>query len=87
MDLTGAAAMMSVTQQMGISLHISVDYLSELPDGEECEVTATVTHSGKSTAAAAVDVRVKRTGRLAARGTHIFLVLPQKQPLKFQSNL
>ncbi|KAL3140714.1 hypothetical protein ABBQ32_005270 [Trebouxia sp. C0010 RCD-2024] len=70
-DVIGSAAVMTVAEHSGVSLQISIDYLSELPAGEECEATATVSHLGKSTATASVDLRVKRTGRLAARGTHV----------------
>ena len=71
MDVIGSAAIMTMNEHSGVSLQISIDYLSELPGGEECEVIATVSHLGKSTATATVDLRVKRTGRLAARGTHV----------------
>lgn len=70
-DVIGSAAIMTIAEHSGVSLQISIDYLSELPAGEECEATATVSHLGKSTATASVDLRVKRTGRLAARGTHV----------------
>ena len=70
-DVIGSAAIMTIAEHSGVSLQISIDYLSELPGGEECEATATVSHLGKSTATASVDLRVKRTGRLAARGTHV----------------
>ncbi|DBB17966.1 hypothetical protein WJX82_004459 [Trebouxia sp. C0006] len=70
-DVIGSAAIMTMNEHSGVSLQISIDYLSELPGGEECEATATVSHLGKSTATATVDLRVKRTGRLAARGTHV----------------
>ena len=70
-DVIGSAAIMTVNEHSGVSLQISIDYLSELPGGEECEVDARVSHLGKSTATAIVDLRVKRSGRLAARGTHV----------------
>ena len=62
---------MTINEHSGVSLQISIDYLSELPGNEECVATATVSHLGKSTATATVDLRVKRTGKLAARGTHV----------------
>lgn len=70
-DVIGSAAIMTLAEHSGLSLQISIDYLSELPGNEECEAIATVSHLGKSTATANVDLRVKRTGRLAARGTHV----------------
>ena len=70
-DVIGSAAIMTIAEHSGVSLQISIDYLSELPAGEECEASATVSHLGKSTATASVELRVKRTGRLAARGTHV----------------
>ena len=82
-DVVGSAAIMTVSEHSGVSLQISVDYLSELPGGEECEATAVVSHLGKSTATANVDLTVKKTGRLAARGTHVkFLAngLPHVRP-------
>lgn len=70
-DVIGSAAIMTINEHAGVSLQISIDYLSELPGNEECVATATVSHLGKSTATATVDLRVKRTGKLAARGTHV----------------
>lgn len=70
-DVIGSAAIVSVAEHSGVSLQISVDYLSELPGGEDCEITATVAKIGRSTATAIVELRNKRTGRLTARGTHV----------------
>lgn len=70
-DVIGSAAIFTVAEHSGVSLQISVDYLSELPAGEDCEITATVAKLGRSTATAIVELRHKRTGRLTARGTHV----------------
>ena len=70
-DVIGSAAIFTVAEHSGVSLQISVDYLSELPSGEDCEITATVAKLGRSTATAIVELRHKRTGRLTARGTHV----------------
>ena len=69
--MVGSAAIMTVAKGFNVSAHVSVDYLSQLPDEEECEATGLVTHLGKSTATATVELRVKRTGRLAARGIQV----------------
>ena len=69
--MVGSAAVMTVAQRFNASIHVSVDYQSELRDKEECEATGVVSHLGKSTATATVELRVKRTGRLAARGVHV----------------
>lgn len=88
MDAVGYAAILTVRQHLSSSLQISIDYLSELPDKEECEATGTVSHVGKSTATAIIDLRVKRTGRLAARGSHVVLFSGHELPdLHYQSNL
>lgn len=70
-DVVGSAAIFTIAEHSGVSLQISVDYLSECPGGEESEITATVAKVGKSTATAIVELRNKRTGRLTARGTHV----------------
>ncbi len=68
-DAVGYAAILTIRQHLSSTLQISVDYLSELP--EDCEAIGTVSHIGKSTATATVQLRVKQTGRLAAQGTHV----------------
>ena len=74
MDAVGYAAILTIRQHLSTTLQISVDYLSELPENEDCEATGTVSHIGKSTATATVQLRVKRTGRLAAQGTHVVVL-------------
>jgi len=69
----GYAAILTMRKHLSSTLQISVDYLSELPENEDCEATGTVSHIGKSTATATVQMRVKRTGRLAAQGTHVVM--------------
>ena len=69
----GYAAILTIRKHLSSTLQISVDYLSELPENEDCEATGTVSHIGKSTATATVQLRVKRTGRLAAQGTHVVM--------------
>ena len=70
-DVVGTAAIMTVAEGFNESIHISIDYVSELPNKEECEATGVVSHVGKCAATATVELRVKRTGRLAARGSHV----------------
>ena len=74
MNVIGSTAILTVAQQPSTSLHTSVDYLSELPDKQECEIVGIISHLGRATAAATVELRVKGTGRLAARGSHVRLL-------------
>lgn len=78
--VVGYAAIVTMRKQLSSTLRISVDYLSELSENEDCEVAGTVSHMGRSTATATVELRVRRTGRLAARGTHVVLFSHEKLP-------
>ena len=78
--VVGYAAIVTMKKQLSSTVRISVDHLSELSENEDCEATGTVSHMGRSTATATVDLRVRRTGRLAARGTHVVLFSHDKLP-------
>lgn len=67
-DVCGTAAIVSVSEQSGVSLHISVDYLSPAPVGGG--------GGGGNSAVVVVDSRVVKVGRtIAVANVEIFLLV------------
>eukprot|EP00891_Asterochloris_glomerata_P004867 jgi/Astpho2/4867/gw1.00069.118.1_t len=73
-DTVGSAALVTKVENAGVSLHISVDYLSSwvhiCAGGGECLIEATVLRLGRTIAVVQVTLRNKQTGTLTAHGTH-----------------
>lgn len=69
-DTVGTLAILTTGSRSGVSVNISVNYLSPMPGGKEAEIEATVVKAGKTLSTARVDIRNKATGQLVASGTH-----------------
>lgn len=78
-DTVGSAAIVTMSLRSGVSLCISVNYISAMPGGEEALVDARVVKVGKSIATVDVMIRRKITGQLVSQGVHVkFLDVPYK---------
>ncbi len=75
-DDVSSGAIVSVAPHAGVSVHMSMNYFSPTPGGQDCEVDAHVTKAGRTLAFADVEIRNKRTGKVTARGTHIKFIPP-----------
>jgi acyl-coenzyme A thioesterase 13 len=76
-DVIGTVAIATVADRSGVSLSITVNYLSPGPVGGAVEIESTVAKSGKQNAVAAVELRDAATGALVAFGTHTKAMVPQ----------
>jgi len=76
-DVIGTVAIATLADRSGVSLSITVNYLSPGPVGGAVEVESTVAKSGKQNAVAAVELRDAATGALVAFGTHTKAMVPQ----------
>ena len=79
-DDVSSGAIVSVAPHPGVSVHMSMNYFSPTPGGQDCEVDAHVTKAGRTLAFADVEVRNKKTGKVTARGTHIKFIPPMPDP-------
>jgi acyl-coenzyme A thioesterase 13 len=70
-DTIGTAALVTLTDLSGVSLSISVHYLSPMPGGEDVEITARVLKLGGTIATIGVELRRAGGGELVATGTHV----------------
>ena len=86
-DDVSSGAIVSVAPHAGVSVHMSMNYLSPTPGGQDCEVDAHVTKAGRTLAFADVEIRNKRTGKVTARGTHIKFIPPMPDPTASSSNI
>lgn len=75
-DDVSSGAVVSVARHSGVSVHMSMNYFSPTPGGQDCEVDARVTKAGRTLAFAEVEIRNKRTGKVTARGTHTKFIPP-----------
>jgi len=85
-DDVSSGAIVSVAPHAGVSVHMSMNYLSPTPGGQDCEVDAHVTKAGRTLAFADVEIRNKRTGKVTARGTHIKFIPPMPDPTASSGN-
>jgi uncharacterized protein (TIGR00369 family) len=82
-DTIGSVALVTLTDTPGVSLSISVNYLSPMPGGEEVEVRAKVIKVGATIATIHVELYRRSTGTLVATGTHVkYLNKQSKLPSK-----
>lgn len=80
-DTVGTAALLTKSKRSGVSLALSVDYLSPQPGLEECDIIAEVVKTGKTIATISVEVRQSSTHKLVALGRHIkFLAENETSP-------
>ena len=71
-DVVGTAAIFSVSPESGVSLHISVDYLSPAPAGKNVVIDSKVVRVGRTIAVANVVVESEGDGgRVLAQGRHL----------------
>lgn len=70
-DDVSSGAIVSVSPHGGVSVSMSMTYLSPTPGNQDCEIDARVIKSGRTLAFAEVEIRHKKTGKVTARGTHI----------------
>ncbi len=85
-DDVSSGAIVSVAPHAGVSVHMSMNYFSPTPGGQDCEVDAHVTKAGRTLAFADVEIRNKRTGKVTARGTHIKFIPPMPNPTVSSGN-
>lgn len=69
-----------MSRHAGVSVHMSMNYFSPTPGGQDCEIDAHVTKAGRTLAFAEVEIRNKKTGKVTARGTHIKFIPPMPNP-------
>ncbi|KAK9812786.1 hypothetical protein WJX72_003675 [[Myrmecia] bisecta] len=81
-DTVGSAALVTQSTRSGVSLNISVDYLSPMPSGEDCEIDARVVKVGKNIATINVELRRKQTKQLVAQGTHVKFMAASEVEIK-----
>jgi acyl-coenzyme A thioesterase 13 len=67
-DTITTAALVTVSPHTGVSVNLSVTYLSPVPGGSDVEIEARVVRAGRTLATLEADVRAG--GQLCARGTH-----------------
>jgi len=70
-DTVGSAALVTMSLKSGVSLSISVNYISAMPGGEDAEIDARVVKLGKTIATIDVLIRRKSTGQLVSQGVHV----------------
>lgn len=71
-DVIGTAAIFSVSPESGVSLHISVDYLSPAPVGRNVIIDSKVVRVGRTIAVANVVIEDgDGEGRVLSQGRHI----------------
>ena len=70
-DVIGTSAIFSVSPESGVSLHISVDYLSPAPAGKNVIIDSRVVRVGRTIAVANVIVSSEETGSVLAQGRHL----------------
>ena len=70
-DVIGTSAIFSVSPESGVSLHISVDYLSPAPAGKNVIVDSRVVRVGRTIAVANVVIESEETGQTLAQGRHL----------------
>lgn len=70
-DVIGTSAIFSVSPESGVSLHISVDYLSPAPAGRSVVVESRVVRVGRTIAVANVVIENEETGQVLAQGRHL----------------
>lgn len=70
-DTVGSAALVTMSLRSGVSLSISVNYISAMPGGEDAEIDARVVKVGQSIATIDVLIRRKNTGQLVSQGVHV----------------
>lgn len=70
-DTVTSAALLTRSKRSGISIHLSVAYLSGAREGEEVEVEGRVDRVGRTTANLRAEIRRKKDGVLLATGDHV----------------
>jgi acyl-coenzyme A thioesterase 13 len=70
-DVIGTSSIFSVSPESGVSLHISVDYLSPAPAGKNVVIDSKVVRVGRTIAVANVVVESEGDGRVLAQGRHL----------------
>lgn len=70
-DDVSSGAVVSVSPHGGVSVSMSMTYLSPTPGHQDCVIDAKVVKAGRTLAFADVEIKNKRTGKVTARGTHI----------------
>ena len=70
-DVVGTAAIFSVSPESGVSLHLSVDYLSPAPAGKNVVIDSRVVRVGRTIAVANVVIESEETGQTLAQGRHL----------------
>ncbi|CAA6660392.1 unnamed protein product [Spirodela intermedia] len=70
-DILGSAAILSTgSKSTGVSLDISVSYLTSAYAGEEIQIDSKVLRAGNSIAVVSVELRKKHGGEIIAQGRH-----------------
>ena len=70
-DVIGTSAIFSVSPESGVSLHISVDYLSPAPAGKNVVIDSKVVRVGRTIAVASVEISSEETGQILSQGRHL----------------
>lgn len=69
---------MTLAATHSVSLSLSCDYLSPMPEGEDCLVEASVVRMGGRTALLHCDFTRVSTGELVAQGKHLKVLQHQR---------
>lgn len=69
-DTISTAALLTTTPRSGVSVTLSVSYVSPMPGGEVVVVDSRVTKVGRQLATLSVEFRRKSTGQVVATATH-----------------
>lgn len=69
-DVVGSAALATISEKPGVSVHIGSEYLSGCPVGDVAIIDAQVLNMGNKLSTIQVRINSERTGKLIATGMH-----------------
>lgn len=70
-------ALLTVSDELGVSVSISTNYLLPIPEGDSAIIRATVQKLGSNLCTMTCDIVRGRDGKLAAQGSHVKFVQPR----------